>query len=220
MFRLYITTRSKWTVYAFIATRHKSHYSAVGKCRYGRLERGNFQTYSGGRSRRADGEGGGSRRSIRATGGSSMHYPRNIPPLMEQNSSDYGNEEWETASESSDVLTYRDSKVEEDGGCKDVGVDKKGFSSQRPCIDRPNRACGNGLEELNTGKNGIVSGRGGGSSSSRGLRQGPSSSHRDRADVAVMPDSSQASSSSQNKYDIYSFQALEGMQVDAASIVA
>lgn len=216
-FGLYITTRLKWTVYAVIETRHKSHYSAVGKCRFGRLEHGNFQTYSGSRSRRADGEGGGSRRNIKATSGSSMHYSRNIPPLMEQNSSDFGNEEWETASESSDVLIYRDSKVEEDGGSKEVGVDsrkevKKGFSSQRPCIDRPNRACGNGLEELSNGKNGIVSGRGGGSSNSRGLRQGPSSSHRDRADVAVMPDSPQASSSSQNKYDIYGFQALEGIQ--------
>lgn len=146
-----------------------------------------------------------------------MHYPRNIPPLMEQNSSDFGNEEWETASESSDVLTYRDSKAEEDGGSKDVGVDsrkevKKDFSNQRAGINRPNRACGNGLEELNTGKNDIMSGRGGGSNNGRGLRQGTSSSCRDRADVAIVPDSSQGSSSSQNKYDIYSFQAFEGMQ--------
>ena len=53
-----------------------------------------------------------------------------------------GNEEWETASESSDVLDRRDSKNElkdQSGKEKERKEAKKSFSSQRPSNDRQNR---------------------------------------------------------------------------------
>ena len=53
-----------------------------------------------------------------------------------------GNEEWETASESSDVLDRRDSKNElkdQSGKEKERKEAKKSFSSQRPSSDRQNR---------------------------------------------------------------------------------
>lgn len=182
---------------------------AIGKCRYGRLEHGGLQAGPGGRSHGVDGEGGGFRRSGRAPSGSSMRHSKIIPPLMEQNSSDLGNEEWETASESSDVLVYRDSKAEEDGGTtRDAGSDyrketKKNFSSQRPGVERQNRPgnfgnYGIGSEDLNTRKHGGISDRGGGSSGSRGPRQ--RNVYREKGDNSAGADLSPGfSSSSQNK---------------------
>ena len=67
------------------------------------------------------------------------------PQLIKQNSSDYandGNEEWETASESSDVLEKNDSKNEfrdREKEKRDSTPGKKSFSSQRPSSDRQNR---------------------------------------------------------------------------------
>ena len=49
-----------------------------------------------------------------------------------------GNEEWETASESSDVLEKRDSKTDIKDS-RDKRDAKKSFSSQRPLNDRQNR---------------------------------------------------------------------------------
>ena len=65
------------------------------------------------------------------------------PPVQKQNSADVANndyEEWETASESSDVLDRRDSKsdINKDAG-KDKKDVKKSFSSQRPGQERQNR---------------------------------------------------------------------------------
>ena len=60
------------------------------------------------------------------------------PQLTKQNSSDMGNEEWETASESSDVLEKRDSKSDIKDN-RDKRDPKKSFSSQRPLNDRQNR---------------------------------------------------------------------------------
>lgn len=59
-------------------------------------------------------------------------------PLTKQNSSDMANEEWETASESSDVFDRRDSKNDIKDG-RDKRDPKKSFSSQRPQNDRQNR---------------------------------------------------------------------------------
>lgn len=183
---------------------------SVGKCRYGRLEDGGLQACPGGRPQGVDGEGGGFRHSGRAISRSSMRHSKIIPPLMEQNSSDLGNEEWETASESSDVLVYRDSKAEEDSGTNrdTVGSDyrketKKNFSGQRPGVERQNRpgnfgSYGIGSEDLNTRKHGGISGRGGGSSGSRGPRQG--NVYREKGDASAGAELSPGfSSSSQNK---------------------
>lgn len=68
------------------------------------------------------------------------------PILTKQNSSDLANEEWETASESSDVLDRRDRDPKNelrDPGSRDREKErrevKKSFSSQRPVSDRQNR---------------------------------------------------------------------------------
>ena len=60
--------------------------------------------------------------------------------LTKQNSSDLATEEWETASESSDVLDRRDSKNDiKDNRDKRDRDPKKSFSSQRPQNDRQTR---------------------------------------------------------------------------------
>ena len=58
--------------------------------------------------------------------------------MIKQNSSDFANEEWETASESSDVLEKCDSRddLRRD---REKSEAKKSFSSQRPGNDRQNR---------------------------------------------------------------------------------
>ena len=73
------------------------------------------------------------------------------PALAKQNSSDPQNEEWETASESSDVLDRKDKEPSSDrdlrdqdydgkgGGAPSSGGGKKSFSRQRPSNDRQNR---------------------------------------------------------------------------------
>jgi hypothetical protein len=85
------------------------------------------------------------------------------PQLTKQNSSDLANEEWETASESSDVLDRRDKDSKNDsanGGIKDPqgGKDrresKKSFSSQRPGGDRQNRKGGGGGNNPGEGRGG------------------------------------------------------------------
>ncbi|KAJ8300218.1 hypothetical protein KUTeg_021737 [Tegillarca granosa] len=104
---------------------------------------------SGGLNERGRGTDRGQRRG-RGRGGSappSINSKR--PQLTKQNSSDIaneGNEEWETASESSDVLEKRDSKNDFiDKDKRDSTPGKKSFSSQRPLNDRQNRK-GNSAE--------------------------------------------------------------------------
>lgn len=65
------------------------------------------------------------------------------PQLSKQNSSDYaneGNEEWETASESSEILEKRDFKSDRADRYSMPG--RKSFSNQRPLNDRQNRKQG------------------------------------------------------------------------------
>ena len=83
------------------------------------------------RSSRARGTRGGSLTSGRT--------PARKPQLTKQNSSDLGNEEWETASESSDVLEKKDIKNDANKENKDKRDVKKSFSNQRPSSDRQNR---------------------------------------------------------------------------------
>lgn len=92
------------------------------------------------------------------------------PQLTKQNSSDPANEEWETASESSDVLDRRDKDSKNDSANgpgrdgqgregKDRREGKKSFSSQRPSGDRQNRRSGGGGNNPggeNRGKSGSV----------------------------------------------------------------
>jgi len=133
---------------------------------------------------------------------------------MEQNSSDLGNEEWETASESSDVLTYRDSKAEEEPSSREVVAEnrrdvRKSFSSQRPSGERQNRSgnyggYGNGGEDRSSGKTaGNGSGRGNigsNNNNSRGVRPGTGSNYRDHQETSVQPESTtQGSSTAQIK---------------------
>ncbi|XP_032653691.1 protein PRRC2B isoform X3 [Chelonoidis abingdonii] len=77
---------------------------------------------------------------------------RRSPELSYQNSSDHANEEWETASESSDFSERRErrdgvleSEVQLDGGLASGSLGekrelaKRSFSSQRPLVDRQSR---------------------------------------------------------------------------------
>ena len=67
-----------------------------------------------------------------------QHSPKNVP-VAEQNSSDIGNELWETASESSDNLKMRETKedIEVEYVEPEVKRDtRKSFSSQRRSSDR------------------------------------------------------------------------------------
>ena len=83
------------------------------------------------RSSRARGTRGGSLTSSRT--------PARKPQLSKQSSSDIGNEEWETASESSDVFEKKDVKNDANKENKDKRDVKKSFSNQRPSSDRQNR---------------------------------------------------------------------------------
>lgn len=90
---------------------------------------------------RGRGDRGGYDRGGRSRGrgrGASAPSASGKAPLTKQNSSDMANEEWETASESSDVLDRRDSKNDIKEG-RDKRDPKKSFSSQRPQNDRQNR---------------------------------------------------------------------------------
>ena len=96
--------------------------------------------FARGRGDRSRGFERGSRGRGRGRGGGLSAGSSKGAPLTKQNSSDMANEEWETASESSDVLLdRRDSKndlKENRGDKRDV---KKSFSNQRPQGDRQNR---------------------------------------------------------------------------------
>lgn len=101
-----------------------------------------FETFDSSFSR---GHGRGRGNSSRNNSGMNSSNPGGgrRPPLSKQNSSDVGNEEWETASESSDIMDRKegkekhtsDGRVEKDG--KERG--KKSFSSQRPSSGRQSR---------------------------------------------------------------------------------
>lgn len=84
-------------------------------------------------------------RGAAATAGRAVSAtPSKNPVLTKQNSSDMANEEWETASESSDFPTERiDSKSDmnaaEGRDCRDA---KKSFSSQRTVGDRQTKRAG------------------------------------------------------------------------------
>jgi len=109
----------------------------------GRGERGGgFDRGGGGRDR-----GRGRGRGSNAPNGGGRG-----PPLTKQNSSDMANEEWETASESSDITDRRDSKNDLKDG-RDKRDSKKSFSSQRPQNDRQNRRMNSSSEQRN-GANG------------------------------------------------------------------
>ena len=86
-------------------------------------------------------ERGGRGRGRSRGGNSSAPYNAKKPTLTKQNSSDFANEEWETASESSDVLEKnREAKNDPKDKDKKENVPvKKSFSSQRPVNDRQNR---------------------------------------------------------------------------------
>ncbi|KAL5011924.1 hypothetical protein ScPMuIL_010475 [Solemya velum] len=61
------------------------------------------------------------------------------PQLTKQSSSDMGNEEWETASESSGISPTKEAKNEMRDKEKKDSSNRKSFSSQRPLNDRQNR---------------------------------------------------------------------------------
>ncbi|KAK3602381.1 hypothetical protein CHS0354_011217, partial [Potamilus streckersoni] len=74
------------------------------------------------------------------------------PQLIKENSSDMANEEWETASESSEILEKnRDPKTDGKDN-RDGSSSKKSFSSQRPLNDRQNRK-GNSNSDQKKGNN-------------------------------------------------------------------
>ena len=97
-----------------------------------------FSRGRGGYNERGRGFDRGGRGRGRGRGGSVPSGNYKGPQLTKQNSSDMGNEEWETASESSDVLEKRDSKTDAKDN-RDKRDPKKSFSSQRPLNDRQNR---------------------------------------------------------------------------------
>ncbi|XP_044295826.1 protein PRRC2B isoform X2 [Varanus komodoensis] len=98
---------------------------------------------------------------------------RRSPELSYQNSSDHANEEWETASESSDFSERRDrrggapeSEAQLEGGLVGSGVGekrelaKRSFSSQRPVVDRQSRKAdpaGFGEKAVRAGASGAAS---------------------------------------------------------------
>ncbi|XP_061460390.1 protein PRRC2B isoform X2 [Rhineura floridana] len=99
---------------------------------------------------------------------------RRSPELPYQNSSDHANEEWETASESSDFSERRERRgggisegeAQLDGSLASSGVGekrelaKRSFSSQRPLVDRQSRkadSAGCGDKAVRTGGNGAAS---------------------------------------------------------------
>ncbi|XP_041368189.1 protein PRRC2C-like isoform X2 [Gigantopelta aegis] len=104
------------------------------------------------------------------------------PPLTKQTSNE--GEEWETASESSDVLEKRDSKNDSRDPNKDKHeqpLSKKSFSSQRPLNDRQNRRVNpamdsrkaNGMDRRNKEKSPNNTKNGG----------GPTNPHKNKATV-------------------------------------
>ena len=104
------------------------------------------------------------------------------PPLTKQTSNE--GEEWETASESSDVLEKRDSKNDSKDPNKDrheQPLSKKSFSSQRPLNDRQNRRVNppmdsrktNGMDRRNKEKSPNNTKNGG----------GPTNPHKNKATV-------------------------------------
>ncbi|XP_064649744.1 protein PRRC2C-like isoform X2 [Lineus longissimus] len=104
--------------------------ASSGSGRGGFNERGRFQDHRrGGRGRGRGVPPGG---PIGNRGGRK-------PQLTKQNSSDHGNEEWETASESSDVLEKKDKENDkkDHDDKRDGGGSKKGFSNQRSSSDKP-----------------------------------------------------------------------------------
>ncbi|XP_066222967.1 protein PRRC2B isoform X2 [Saccopteryx leptura] len=84
-------------------------------------------------------------RSKLCPGDKSAAAGRRSPELSYQNSSDHANEEWETASESSDFSERREPGPQGDGGLPGAGLAekkelaKRSFSSQRPLVDRQSR---------------------------------------------------------------------------------
>ena len=112
---------------------------------------------------RGRGARGGRGRGVRGGGGNTTPTPGTTtnPPLIKQNSSDFGNEEWETASESSDVLEKCDSRddLRRDREKTDA---KKSFSGQRPGNDRPNRTNQNENRKSNSMERSVGGGGGGG----------------------------------------------------------
>ncbi|XP_041064457.1 protein PRRC2C isoform X2 [Carcharodon carcharias] len=108
------------------------------------------------------------------------------PDLSNQNSSDQANEEWETASESSDFNERRErdekkmvdvnlqasTKSGESGLLPKRDAAKRSFSSQRPGADRQNRRSNSGTSKLNRNYSGSKNERRSGLSSKPG-RRGP-----------------------------------------------
>ena len=108
-----------------------------------------FHRGRGGFNDRGRGFERGGRGRGRGRGGSVPAGTYKGPQLTKQNSSDMGNEEWETASESSDVLEKRDSKSDIKDN-RDKRDPKKSFSSQRPLNDRQNRRNSNDPRKTNS----------------------------------------------------------------------
>ncbi|KAL3872322.1 hypothetical protein ACJMK2_040253 [Sinanodonta woodiana] len=126
------------------------------------------------------------------------------PQLIKENSSDMANEEWETASESSEILEKsRDPKTEgkDNRDRRDGSSTKKSFSSQRPLNDRQNRKGnsnsdqkkGNGFERPknsnkekspNSSKNGISPSKNG----SAGRRPNYNSSRKENINAVYRVD--------------------------------
>uniref|UniRef100_A0A6I8NQL6 Proline rich coiled-coil 2B n=1 Tax=Ornithorhynchus anatinus TaxID=9258 RepID=A0A6I8NQL6_ORNAN len=108
-----------------------------------------------------------------APGEKSSTTGRRSPELSYQNSSDHANEEWETASESSDFSERRERReggaaegdAQLDGGLAGANLGekrelaKRSFSSQRPLVDRQSRKMepgGFGEKSVRTGGGGAV----------------------------------------------------------------
>nr|XP_033815931.1 protein PRRC2C isoform X3 [Geotrypetes seraphini] len=108
------------------------------------------------------------------------------PDLSNQNSSDQANEEWETASESSDFNERRErderktatTTVQATSAVKTIDstavpkreIAKRSFSSQRPGVDRQNRRGNNGVPKPGRNFSGPRGERRSGTSSQRGKR--------------------------------------------------
>ncbi|KAL4218896.1 cell differentiation [Mactra antiquata] len=104
---------------------------------------------------RGRGDRGGFDRGGRGRGrgrGTSAPSGSGKAQLTKQNSSDMANEEWETASESSDVFDRRDSKNDVKDG-RDKRDPKKSFSSQRPQSDRQNRRVSSSSDQRGGNRN-------------------------------------------------------------------
>ena len=124
------------------AGRGRGAYQERGRGR-GRGRGGSMSASRGGGGHPGGGHPGGGRDGGPGVGGGGGGGGGKKPQLTKQNSSDLANEEWETASESSDVLDRRERGSKND--LRDQGKDrerreaKKSFSGQRPVNDRQNR---------------------------------------------------------------------------------